>query len=228
MKTQKIFLYFFIIIAFIFFINCGKKKNKELAQTYYKMSLLELNDQNTDNTYRKSLDYINKALAQQKRAEYLALKATLLFRLNYEDEGLFYFDEALLCNPDSAVRTEILNNKACLLAENGMKNNDLNKINEALDLWAMLQLDKDYLTPEVAYVNSAKVFFNKKDYKKVNDLLFKAVYLSPGYLDAHYYLACNAYFLEDFFLANKQVQTVLYLEPNHKGAQELANILRNK
>ena len=174
------------------------------------------------------MEYVNKALAQQERAEYLALKATLLFRLNYEDEGLFCFDEALSCNPNSAVRTEILNNKACLLAENGMKNNDLNKINEALDLWAMLQLDKDYLTPEVAYVNAAKVFFNKKDYKKVNDLLFKAIHLSPGYLDAHYYLASNAYFLEDFLLANKQVQTVLYLEPNHKGAQELASILRNK
>ena len=211
MITKKYFSCFFIILTFMFLVGCGKKKNKKLAQTYYKMSLLELNEQNGGNAYRKSLEYVNKALEQGEKAEYLALKATLLFRLNYEEEGLYYFDRALLCDPDSVVRTEILNNKACLMAEEGIKNNDLNKINDALNVWANLQVDKDYLTPEVAYVNSAKVFLHKKDYKKVNDFLCKAIHLSPGYLDAHYYLACNAYFLK----------------PNHQGARELANILRN-
>ncbi|MBD3231767.1 hypothetical protein GF322_03840 [Candidatus Dependentiae bacterium] len=227
MIINYIFKYLVMILMVLFFSSCGKKANQQLAQSYYKMSLLELNDFSNQNSYRKSLEYINKALVQHEKAEYLALKATLLLKLNYKDEGLNFFDKALLANPTSQVKADILNNKACLLAQIAMKENDIKKLDQAIDIWFSLQNDKNYLTPEVAFVNSGKAYFYKKDYQKVKELLLAALKLSPGYLDAHYYLAYDAFILKDFSLATKEIQTVLYLEPNHEGAKELLKFLQN-
>ena len=224
---KKNFLIFNIVFIFLFLCACGKKEeSKKLAQTYYKLALLETDEQNNKKGLKKSLDYINKAITKEERPEYLALKGTLLLQLNQEKEGLDCFDTALQNNPDPKIKADILNNKACLLAQLGIMNNSQDKIDQAIKIWAELQCDKDYLTPEVAHFNIGKVYVHQKNYKKAQQQLSKAVTVSPNYLDAHYCLACVAYQLNDLSLARNEISTVLFLEPDHQSAKELSNMLQ--
>jgi len=207
----------YILIIGIFFISaCGKKKNIQLAQSYYRLSMLELSeDVSSDLGYKKALNHIDKALACDKKPEYLALKATILFKLNQTEESLACFklslgDEAI----DPLAKPEVLNNYACVLAQQG-------KCDEACKIWQNLLGDKHYLTPEVALVNLGKVYVQTGDYNKAKDVFTRAITLEPGYLDAHYYRALAAYQTKDYLVAKNETKTVLFLEPTHQGAQEL-------
>jgi Tfp pilus assembly protein PilF len=209
--------------------HCGKKKNSELARTYYKMSLLEINQdesQRNDGSYKKALGHIDKALDHDKKAEYLALKATILFKLGQEKEGYEYFEKALQLDVDPQVRAEILNNKACLLAHVGMKENNHEKIDTAIHIWDDLKNNKDYLTPEVSFFNQSKVYIFKNNPEKAKENLLASVSLSPSYVDAHYYLAYVAHQLNDVSLAKDHVKIVLFLEPEHQGAVQLQESLQ--
>lgn len=210
-------------------VHCGKQKNSDLARTYYKMSLLEINQEESyvrDSAYKKALGHIDKAIEYDKKAEYLALKATILFKLGKEDEGYEYFEKALQLNVDSQVRAEILNNKACLLAHVGMKERNDEKINIAIHIWDELKDNKDYLTPEVSFFNQSKVYMFKNDPQKAKENLLISIHLSPSYVDAHYYLAYVANQLNDVALAKDHVKIVLFLEPEHQGAAQLQEILQ--
>ena len=220
-------------ISFLFFVslticlpNCGKKKNVKLGQTYYKLSLLELSEkEQSEQACKQALAYIDKAIEQESRPEYLALKATLLFKIHQEKEGYDCFQKALDEKLEPRTRTEILNNKACLLAEIGMKKKQSDKTKEAMNIWSELEEDKNYLTPEVALFNQSQVYIAQKSYKQAKDKLLKAVTFAPSYLDAHYYLSLTAYELKDYKLAKNELRTVLFLEPAHQGAKQLSNIL---
>ena len=165
---NKKFLSFLIFVLFsLFFPNCGKKKNIKLAQTYYKLALLELSEkEQTQQACKQALGYIDKAIEQESNPEYLAFKATLLFSINQEKEGDLFFQKALHANPEPRVKTEILNNKACLLAQIGIENGQQNKINQAMGIWDKLEKNKDYLTPQVAFINQSNVHFRQKNYKR--------------------------------------------------------------
>ncbi|MCK4651256.1 hypothetical protein KAT08_03745 [Candidatus Babeliales bacterium] len=234
---NKIFFLNFLFLEFLiitFFFGCSKKKNVNLARTYYKLSLLDLSSEDklgkapSQNSYKKALCNIEKAIEQEARAEYLAIKGTILFKLNKEEEGYEFFQKALHVKSDPQIKTEILNNKACLLAQLGMKSNQDEKIEKALQIWLDLQDNKDYLTPEVAFFNQSKVCFYKKEFEKAKENLVEAVSLEPDYLDAHYYLSFIAYNLNDFNLAKDHIETVLLLEPTHKGAQQLKFLLQKQ
>ncbi|MFC1894755.1 tetratricopeptide repeat protein [Candidatus Dependentiae bacterium] len=215
---------FIVFLLGLFFLGCGKKsENIKLAQSYYRLALLEVGEAE----YKKSLDYLNKAIVENSKPEYLALKATVLFRLGKEEEGEVYFQKALDANPDYYIRADIMNNKACLLAQMGILKDDDIKINAALAIWDELENDENYLTPEVAFFNQSKVYLNKKEYYKSAELLNKAINASPNYLDAHFYLALIAFNnLNDFSLARRELATVLFLEANHHGAKKLSKMLQ--
>lgn len=225
--NTKFFAFLFLVLNLFSFLGCGKKNNVKLAQTYYKFALLELGEkQPDDQIYKNALDYIEKAIDQEFNPEYLALKGTLLFKLGKNQEGNFYFDQALGQNSlDPKIRSEILNNKACLLAEIGAKNLNENNIKQALEIWQSLEDDKSYLTPEVALFNQSKVFLRKNCLDLAKDKLAQAINISPSFLDAHYYLALVSYKLKDISLAKDEIKTVLFLEPTHEGAKFLSSLL---
>ncbi len=224
--NKKFLSFLFLGLFLLFFFNCGKKKNVKLAQTYYKLALLELNEkEQSARVCKQALGYINKAIEQENNPEYLAFKATLLFQIGQEKEGDLFFQKALQANPESRIRAEILNNKACLLAQIGIEADQQNKINQAMNTWDKLVENKNYLTPQVALVNQSNVYFKQKNYDQAKDKLLKAIKLDPSYLDAHYYLGVVAYELKDYQLSKNELKTVLFLEPDHYGAKQLSSIL---
>ncbi|MFH1462037.1 MAG: tetratricopeptide repeat protein [bacterium] len=228
MNTKSFNIYFFVTFVLIF-TGCGKQKVNKISQNYYKMAILELQEENTDKqySYKKALYNIEKALEIEEKSEYLALKGTLLFELGYDSLGESFFDKALLNADDPKLKCEILNNKACLFAQVGMFNKQEFKVNHALDIWQKLERDKDYLTPEVAFFNQSKIFVYKNDYQNAKEKLQRAVRISPSYLDAHYYLALVLYNLSDVVAAQNELDAVLFLYPEHKGALNLRNIIQN-
>lgn len=212
-----------LLICFFLFSACGKKKNEKLAQTYYKMSLLEVTDEEKRNTspqhkYTQALLHIEKALEQEERPEYYALKATLLFNLGHHQTSKDVFEKALACRPSPVIRAEILNNYACVLAQ-------MNNIKQAQDIWQELAQDKYYVTPEVAYFNRGKIALTQKNPTLAQKLFTQATNLAPNYVDAHYSRALAFYQLKNYKQAQKTLQTVLLLEPTHHGASKLQKML---
>lgn len=218
-KLGKVSLFLFMVL----FGSCAKRHaNEKLAVSYYKLAMLELTSQSeqgsSEVSFRKALDNIDKALEQYQKSEYLAFKATILLKLKHEEESGIYFQKALDAQPVPAVRAEILNNYACLLAQNGHED-------KAFSLWKSLENDSHYLTPEVACFNQGKAYTLKGDYNHAKDCFLKSVTFAPSYLDAQYYLALTAYEIQDLALAKNSVKTLLFLEPAHIGGQQLARKL---
>ncbi|MFH1832406.1 MAG: hypothetical protein ABH827_06430 [bacterium] len=232
-----IFLFFIMnICVLVLTSSCGKKTNKALGRDYYKLAMLDLTDRqnlamqqdpvNNRNTsllaYKKALCNINQAIAQDNQARYVALKATLLFLLGQEAAGSACFKDALtLCAQDEQLKAEILNNYACSCAQN-------NKTEEALGIWQELEHNEHYLSPEVACVNQGKLYAGQGDLVSAKRSLLKAIQVSPSYIDAHYYTAMLAHQMGDLSLAKNEVKTILFLEPAHTGAAQLATYLDKK
>jgi tetratricopeptide (TPR) repeat protein len=215
------------VLLAVFFCGCGKKaedKNQKLAQTYYKLCMLEISQysdvgDSPQTTYRKALSYIQDALKYKISAEFLAVKATILFRLGDFEQSCQIFEQALTCSDALAkVRASILNNYACLLAQMG-------KADKALDIFDKLAKDSDYFTPQAAVFNKGKIFFDKQDYRSAIKEFSQAVALAPEYVDAHYFLAASAFNLKNKALTKNEIDTVLFLEPTHEGAIKLSDKL---
>jgi tetratricopeptide (TPR) repeat protein len=208
-----------ISVLSIIFCGCGKKteyKNKKLAQTYYKLCMLELSQSadkniNPQMLYRKALEYIQDALRYDSSAECLAVKATLLFRLGDFEQSRNNFLEALKRESSPKLHASILNNYACLSAQIG-------DVDKALSIFNKLEKDNDYFTPQAAVFNKGKIFFEKQDYKQAISEFSRAVRLAPEYIDAHYFLALSALRLKNISLAKKELEAVLFLEPDHREA----------
>lgn len=213
---NNLLIIFYLIILIISFTNCGKKVNhKRLAQTYYKLAIVELEqDGITVSNYKKALDYTEKALTENEFPEYLALKATILFKLGQYQESEIFLKQAIDTCLDPKTRAEILNNQACLLAQ-------MDKPEQACKIWQELEQDKDYLTPEVALYNLSKIYIKDNNLNKAKETLLKATQVAPFYLDAHYYLASVSIDLKDYKLAKKELDYVIMLEPDHQFAKDL-------
>ena len=201
-----------LIMVVIVFSSCARKKNKQLAHNYYKLAMLELTeDQRTDVSAKKALEQLDKALKLVQDSRSLALKATLLFQLNYIEESRSFFERALtLSSSDSRLHAEVMNNYACVLAE-------CNEPEKALSVWRQLEIDKNYLTPEVCMVNQAKLFVKQGDAQMAKTILQRAVKIAPQYVDAHYYLALLALKTNDRLLAQEELNMLTFLEPSHPG-----------
>jgi Tfp pilus assembly protein PilF len=210
------------IISFLLLIfcgACGKKTNKQLAQTYYKLCMVELGEGLlSDVAARKALDYVEKALDLDPKPEYQAVQATVLFKLKHYDQSIQCFKRALAGITCPRMRGEILNNMACIYGQQGNSK-------KACKVWVRLLKSPHYLTPEVAMVNMAKMFVEKGKYEQAKKYCAKAVTRAPMYTDAHFYLALLSYYTQDFALAKKEVTTTLFMEPKHPGAKYLERML---
>ncbi|MBU1008227.1 tetratricopeptide repeat protein [Candidatus Dependentiae bacterium] len=224
MRKNNFFLFLLIIVS-NFLFNCGKNsgvKRKSLSVDYYKMSLLELEGEHVGvASYRRALQFVNRALEQRVVSRYVAHKATLLFLLGAHDESLSFFRKALSLSKSASVRSEILNNYACLLASGGDKKG-------ALKLFIQLEHDKHYLTPEVAVVNQARLYCDEGEWGRARGKLVYATKLAPNYVDAFYYLGLVCYALKEYDAALCSIERTVSLEPAHRGAKELLSRLKRR
>ncbi|MCB9493610.1 MAG: tetratricopeptide repeat protein [Epsilonproteobacteria bacterium] len=207
----------FVLCSVIFFSpGCGKKGNKGLARTYHKMAVAHLTDQTmSDSSLRQALAYVDQALTLVPDAwQSLALKATLLFKLSRHQQSMDCFVRALSCCTTLQQKADVRNNYACVLAQNG-------KQEQALELWHELACDQHYLTPEVALVNQGKVLVEQGKFSQAKRCFADAVMRAPDFLDARYYLALVASWLDDWLLANHELENILFVAPDHAGAQAL-------
>lgn len=215
----KNFWHCFVFLIISFISGCGKKEERgiheNLARNYYKMSCIELAQENPSLTaYKKALQYIDSAIVNDKKPEYMAQRATLLFLLRQIDESFTCFEGALELDMHGSLRSEIMNNYACLLGSAG-------KYKEALNILGDLEWNKDYMTPEVALVNQAKVYFEQGKLAQAKNKLQKAGNIMPSYVDAHYYLAAVNFAMKNNAEALDAIDATLLLESNHHGAKLL-------
>ncbi len=211
----------FVGILSLFFASCGKQepKNEKLGKTFYTLCMLELSDRDgAPIAYKKALEYIDQALVCEKKPSYLALRGTILINLGLFDQSLKALQDALAGNPEAALRGDIMNNIACLCAQRG-------DVERAIEIWNTLIADAYYLTPEVALVNMGKVCAQQGDLLRAKESFMRAITLAPSYVDAHYYLSLVAFKLSDESLVKNELQTLLFMEPKHKGAIQLQSLL---
>ena len=207
--------YFLWGLMILFLSGCGKKDEGKKAKSYFNMAYAELMDEApTHASYQQALQLVRQALDCEKKAEYYALMATLLFNLGDEHEAQKAFDQALALEPNHELRAQIMNNYACLYAQMGNRA-------EAEKLWRSLTTDSWYPTPEVAWVNLGKLYLDGDQAKKAEQAFATAATLSPSYLDAHFYQAVAAKQAGDVGLAATTLEKVLALEPGHQLAKQL-------
>lgn len=220
LRLIKILLNFIVILVVC---SCAKnsdeQKNKKLAQNYYKMCMLEFSDKSAEkalpeDVYKKALQHITQAINYYPTAEYVAVQATLLFRLNDFAASCKAFEHALKLDPEPHIKGNILNNYACLLGQMG----DHGK---ALKIFKEVEQDNAYFTPQAAIFNQGRVLFDMQDYKAATQAFSRAVQKAPDFLDAHFYLAMSAFKDNDLTTAKNEVKTILFLEPEHEGAHML-------
>lgn len=201
--------------AMVVSCGCSKRRPQKLAQMYHQQSVAHAAlamsvPEEEAVAYRRSLDAIDKAIELDDRAEYKAFKATVLFKMQQFTLSERLFEQALQKVDSGALRGEILNNYACLLAQTG-------NVDRALHMWQELGHDEHYPTPELAFVNQGRIFALKDDYPKAKESFLKALALAPDYVDAHYYLMLLAKDHGETHLAKQSAQAALYLAPDHKG-----------
>lgn len=212
--------YFVLVAVLICFSACTSKQQKEKrARSSYQLALCELSQgQQGSRSWRKALAHLDNALKNHESAPYYALKATMLFLLGKPEKSNLWFQKALKVCHKPRIKNEIMNNYACLLAEQGKKQ-------EALAIWDSLVSNEHYLTPEVALVNRGKLHAKQGGMRQAYADFSRAVKISPGYIDAQFFLALAAENCQEIDLAKDTVRTVLYLDCNHKGAVALADRL---
>ena len=211
-------IFFSSIIIFLFLLGCSKKrKNLNLAKNYYELAVLEIAEVQGQKSLKSALFFINKALfIDSFNSKFLAFKGSILLKLGFKDNEVINCFELALTNVknDNLLKNEILNNYACLLAKRGNEK-------KALDIWNKLSGNKDYLTPEVAMFNEAKFYFIKQSWNISKEKLLNIVKMEPDFVDARFYLALNYLKLNEESLLKNELKTILYLEPNHRGAKDL-------
>ena len=84
--------YLILLGVILLFVGCGKQKNTQLAETYFKMAFLELSESpDQPGAIKRALVHCDQALQQEKKPEFYALKATLLFKLgDYQASRRWY------------------------------------------------------------------------------------------------------------------------------------------
>ena len=92
--------YLILFVVILVFAGCEKQKNTQLASTYFKMAFLELAEQPDQlGAMKRALTYCDQALQQEKKPEFYALKATLLFKLGDYATSRQAYQQALALHP---------------------------------------------------------------------------------------------------------------------------------
>ena len=195
--------------------GCSKKKVTGVEGTNYRIALLDLNDYgHCEQGYKRCLVSIERGLAEQEDPLLYGLKGTCLFKLGNLAEAESSFVQALALCTNPTMKAELQNNYACLLAA-------CKRYDAAASLWQHLETSKDYLTPEVAFVNKGKMLAQQGNNVAALDCFKRAIDKAPQFVDAHYYLALGCRQVGEGEKARKAAQEVLALAPEHQGALRL-------
>ena len=224
-------LKFFIYIIFLpLMFGCAKQKktNSKLVINYLKEAAVEAESGN----FAKAYNLAEQAYKMDPTPQNAALKATLLYQLKKFDESAALFKK-IIDDPKTSnyVRSDVKNNYACNLL-------CLNRKEEAKQIWHDLAMDKNYLSPEVAWFNLGLMEFSegiteKRDpaeskqihanikFTNSANLFAKAVDIASNYIDAYFYLAlCQAH-LKQFEHAKDNLLLIISKIPEHTPAKQL-------
>ncbi len=224
---MKIIKHWQYIALFILTVlsNCSKRTIDRAtvtrAEEYYRLAQIEL-EEHGDNEQgrRRALHYFEEAFKLNQLPEYAASRATLLFRVrNYTAAQSAFQDLIADVKISDVMRSEVLNNYACLLAEIG-------RSEEALQLWDDLASQPFYITPECARINQGTIYVAQGDYQRAKMAYEAAISLAPSSTAANIKLAQLAiYYLEDSALARSALDRLLFLNPTStQGAQLLSEL----
>lgn len=224
---MKIYRTFLLSIPLLF--ACAKKEpNKSLATDYLKEASAEAQAGN----YQKALYLAEQAYKIHSTPQIAAFKATLLYQLKHFSESLKLFKKIIDdTKTPRQVRADVMNNYACTLL-------CLNRVEEAKNIWTSLTLDKDYLSPEVAWFNLGLLDFSDalraqqadEQHKKLAAKTYfaqagakfkRAVEIACHYIDSYYYLALCQEQLQQYDLAKETLLVILSKYPDHDAATRL-------
>jgi len=227
MKKQS-FILFLILILII--PSCSNKKNIPLAKNYSEQSKFEAEQDNI----RQALQLVDKSIELENKPESLAYKVTLLYQLQ-DFKQCCALCKKIINDKKTPVtlKADTLNNYACSLLA-------LGKEDKAQEIWQELTKNKNYLSPEVAWLNLGRLELLNAIRNKDQDVLFnefivkankslsKAVMLSSEYVDASYYLAITYIYLNNLQKAQNILEDILLFVPDHKLAQSLLSQVKIK
>lgn len=204
----------FIAYCMGFLSSCIRKSPQHriiIAQSYLRQGMVEIQHRQ----YKKAINLINRSLDCHPTTEARALKATLLYQIELFQESIALF-KSLINDPTVSLplKADILNNYACVLSKTGHED-------QAEKIWQELLINQHYLTPEVAWYNRGRLYYDRHNFLQARIYFDEAVQLSPDYIDALWYSALCSYALKDYPVARAHILTIIEFAPNHRAALEL-------
>ena len=205
---MKIIKYFSCVL--LLFLNSCTHQKQQLANNYYKQSLLELEDRNI----KDALQLINQAVILNPIPQYLAFKANILYQLNAFQESLTLLEKIIKQkNISPHFKADLMNNYACLL-------NKSHQGAKAREIWLKLTKNVDYIAPEVAFYNLGLQCLNE-NLEQARQYFMRAIQITPTYVDAIFFLCVVEAHLGHRDKAKKYLNKLLQITPEHRAAKRL-------
>ena len=213
-----------IIIIITLLAQCGKqKKNEPLASNLFQQASLEAQHGNP----KKALNLIEKSIEYKSTPNALLLKASLLYSIDALNESVALFKKIINDKKTpAAMKADALNNYGSVLYETG-------EVDQAHEIWSNLGINKDYLSPELAYFNLGVFHLREATtHKEGTDTYLKALGLAERYfqralsISKHYTDAM--FYLGQIYIRRNQLRPardilidILLESPNHETAKKL-------
>ncbi len=173
MQTSKTFL----LLGLFLVTACAKKKQTTRPEHYLKRAYAVLDDQSPQ-ALRQALVHLDEGLAVVQAPQLYGLKASILFQLGHTETAHELLARAItLCDHDPSLKSQLINNYACVLAQHG-------DYDQALRRFKDLALDPYYQTPEVAYLNMARAYAQQGAYAQALSSVDHALELERSFSDA--------------------------------------------
>lgn len=174
---KKIFWSVFLVAAVLGASSCGPtlKQRKEEAAIHYRIGAVHLNDKN----YTEALKELTQAVEKYPDdANYHNALGLAYFYRKMNREAIASMQKAVELNPRFSEAHIAL---SAVYLEEGRWDPAINEAREALS-------NIFYSTPEYAYFNIGRAYFNKGDYAGAIESYKKALGANPDYAVAYYNL----------------------------------------
>src|SRR3990167_1211143 len=213
-----------ILIIIPLLAQCGKqKKNEPLTSNFFQQASLEAQQGNP----KKALNLVDKSIEYKSTHKALLLKATLLYSINELNVSVALFKKIINDKKTPpAMKADALNNYASVLYDMG--NHD-----QADEIWNSLGVNKDYLSPELAYFNLGLVHLRRAtnipddspeyfgELEKAERRFKQALTISKYYTDALFYLGQIYIRRNQLQQARNTLIDLLIESPEHELAKNL-------
>lgn len=166
---------------------------------------------------------VNDAIKLDPHLQARALRANILYyQQQFKDAAAEFLKLARDKESSPSMRADLLNNAASALFRNGERE-------RAIAIWQELTVDPNYVAQEVAWLNLGLAHLNlahatinrEHELKQALQLFDRAIQISPGYVDALWYIACAYQELGDAERARMALDALLIQAPEHQPALRL-------